>query len=74
MSLPLLLFFWVGAQSFVRPAEKKLAVAILGFAAGLLALSLATLFLPWLAWVDLVAIVAAAIVYVALWLYGRPRQ
>ena len=74
MSLPLMLFFGIGAQTFVRPREKALAAAIFWFGAALLALSLATLFLPRLATADLIAVLAASVVYLALWLFARRRK
>ena len=46
LSVPPLIFFWIGTQTFLRPAEKLLAVAVTIETAALLALSVALLFTP----------------------------
>lgn len=71
MSLPLILFFWIGAQTFVRPKEKAAAVALFWFGTVLLALSLLTFLHPNLAAWEAFAVGAAVIVYLTLWLVGK---
>ena len=46
LSGPTLLFFWIGAQTFIRAHERILAVALAIEAAALLALSIGLLFTP----------------------------
>ena len=41
---PILLFFWIGTQTFVRENERLLAIAITALTVGLLVLSLALIF------------------------------
>ena len=41
-----LIFFWVGAQTFLRPAERGLAFAMVGLTGGLLVLSVSLFFTP----------------------------
>ena len=72
-----MLFFWIGAQTFVRQKEKAAAVALFWFGTGLLVLSLLTFLHPNLAAWDSFAVAAAVIVYLTLWIVGkrsRPRQ
>jgi len=77
LSLPLLLFAWIGAQTFIREGEKAIAVAIFWLSAGLLALSLLTFLHPHLATWDALAVGAALIIYLGLWIAGKltkPKQ
>ena len=46
LSVPPLVFFWVGTQTFMRSSERALAMAMTLEAAALLALSVALLFTP----------------------------
>jgi len=46
LAMPTLLFFWIGAQTFIRPLERMLAVTLATQAAALLALSLILVFTP----------------------------
>jgi hypothetical protein len=71
ISLPIILFFGIGAKTFVRPGEKALAGALLWFGTGLLGLSLATFFQPRLATADLIAVLAALSAYFAMWYYAK---
>jgi hypothetical protein len=46
LSGPTLLFFWIGAQTFIRPHERILAIAMTIEAGALLALSIGLVFTP----------------------------
>ena len=46
VSIPPLIFFWIGSQTFVRGSERALAVAITLETAALLAFSIALFFTP----------------------------
>lgn len=46
VSVPPLIFFWIGTRTFVRPPERALAIAVTIEAGALLLLSLALLFTP----------------------------
>jgi len=46
LSVPPLLFFWIGTQTFTRSSERLLALAVTLETAALLALSLASFFTP----------------------------
>lgn len=46
VSIPPLVFFWIGARTFVRPPERLLAIAVTIETGALLFLSLALLFTP----------------------------
>ena len=46
VSVPPLVFFWIGTQTFLRSSEKLLALAVTLETAALLALSVALLFTP----------------------------
>ena len=46
ISIPPLIFFWIGAQTFIRPTEKALATFVTIETAALLIVSAALLFTP----------------------------
>ena len=46
VSLPPLIFFWIGTQTFLRPLERLLAALVTAEAGALLILSAALLFTP----------------------------
>ena len=46
VSLPPLIFFWIGTQTFLRPLERLLAALVTAEAGALLILSAALLFRP----------------------------
>src|SRR3954469_10141443 len=58
VSIPPLLFFWIGSQTFVRPGERRLAVAMTIESVALLALSIASLFTPAVEPIQLAVLVA----------------
>ena len=46
IALPALIFFWIGAQTFIRQSEKTLAIVLVAETCALLLLSLALPFVP----------------------------
>ncbi len=46
VSIPPLLFFWIGTRTFIRPLKKALAVVVTAETGALLVLSVALLFTP----------------------------
>ena len=58
LSLPPLIFFWIGAQTFLRPLERALAVAVSLETGALLLVSIALLFTPSVQRIQLVLLIA----------------
>jgi hypothetical protein len=58
MSVLPLIFFWVGAQTFVRPLERGLAYGMVIGTGSLLALSIALLFTPFVQRIQFILLVA----------------
>jgi hypothetical protein len=69
LSIPLLIFFWIGTQTFMRSSERALAMAVTLETAALLALSVALLFTPSVQRVQAV-LVLATLVTIALIMAG----
>jgi hypothetical protein len=69
VSIPPLLFFWIGAQTFIRPGERALAVAVTFETGALLALSIALLCTSSVERIQLVILIAtiATVGVVAIW-------
>jgi hypothetical protein len=69
LSLPLLLFFGVGSITFLNPLEKTFASLTVLFALGLFGLSILAIFKRNLAMANLIALAAAILLVVAVWIY-----
>ena len=71
LSLPLILFSWIGAQTFIPQRDKAIDIILFWASVGLLALSLLTVLNPNLATWNAIATGAGVMVYLTLWLYGK---
>ena len=66
LSLPPLIFFWIGAQTFIKTGERLLATAIAIETFALLALSIALLFTPAVQRVQILLLLATVATLVAV--------
>jgi hypothetical protein len=74
LSLPPLLFFWIGSQTFIRRGEHRLAVAVTIESSALLALSIASLFTPSIQRIQLAVLIATVATVAAVLSFARRRK
>jgi hypothetical protein len=75
LSVPPLIFFWIGSQTFVRPLEKGLAVAVTLETGALLVMSIALFFTPSVQRIQTLLLAATAVtVAVIIFMAGRPHM